>query len=198
MNQRARELHERANELERAEYRYAGLVPRLAEFFDGLAESEFGHKIDRGVLARLEQVLEQEIRPQRRATWEQYIGLCGFAWEDVVRVENPGEPPVEVAPSHMNFAPYHVEPFAWLHGWALKADGRPGKKVLVAKLRPGVTTVRVLRQGQGTPNQSLQQTPPPERGGAAERCRSACARGSSSGGSRSAGSSPTGVRGSGN
>jgi hypothetical protein len=145
LKQQARELHERANELARAEYRYNGLIRSLVEFFDGLADSEFGSKVDRGVLTRLEQVLEQEIRPRVRATWESYIALFGFAWVDVVRVENPGEPAVELAPSHMNFAPYTVEPFAWLQGWALKADGRPGKKVVIAKLRPGVSKVRVLR-----------------------------------------------------
>ncbi|QEL18864.1 hypothetical protein [Limnoglobus roseus] len=154
MDQRARELHQRSNELERAECRYADLVPRLAEFFDKLADSEFGHKIGRDVLARVEQVLGEEIRPQRRDTWDQYVALFGFTWNDVVRVDNAGETPVEMAPSHMNFAPFHIEPFAWLHGWALKADGQPGKKVLVAKLRPGVTIVRVLRRGQGTPKQA--------------------------------------------
>ena len=62
-------------------------------------------------------------------------------------------PPVELVPSHMTFAPYAVEPFSWLHGWALRADGTPGKRVVLAKLYPGITKATVL-SGSTTGNRA--------------------------------------------
>ena len=32
----------------------------------------------------------------------------------------------------------------WLHGWALKANGQPGRRVAQTKLAPGSTRVTVL------------------------------------------------------
>src|SRR5262249_28185453 len=107
----------------------SNLIRNLTEFFDGLADSEFGQKIDRAILPQREDVLVNEIRRETRQIWSYYLNLFGFAWEDTVRVENKEEPTVELVPSSMSFAPYQVEPFAWLHGWGLKSDGKPGKKV---------------------------------------------------------------------
>jgi hypothetical protein len=140
----AKALHVRANELEVAEYRYNLLTRSLLDFFQALGESEFGRKIDRDVIDQLGRVLEHEILPNIQAVRDEYTALFGFAWGDRVRVENEGAYPIEILPSHMNFAPYAIEPFSWLHGWKLKADGRPGKRVLIAKLVPGQTRVTVL------------------------------------------------------
>ncbi len=144
MKERARVLHDRANELGRAEYRYSTLIRNLTDFFQVLGDSEFGKKLDREMLDRLERVLDQDICPQLQAVREEYVSLFGFSWSDRVRVENKEMPPIELVPTYMNFAPYSVEPFAWLHGLALKANGSPGKKVLFAKLYPGMTKVTVL------------------------------------------------------
>jgi hypothetical protein len=109
-----------------------------------LGESEFVAKAEPAALARLEAVLEREIRPQERAVWEAFAELFGFAWGDRVRVVHPTHEPTDVEPTALVFNPPTGEPFALVQGRALRKDGQPGNRTAQAYLQPGVSTVTVL------------------------------------------------------
>jgi hypothetical protein len=144
MKKGVRKIHERANELSQAQYYYGQLIRELTEFFQRLGRSEFGRKVDRAVLTQLEDVLKNEIEPELKTAWCDYLRLFDCEWESIIRVENKGELAVELAPLSMLFAPYKNERFAHLQGLSLKGDGKPGKKVVIAKLRPGTTKVTTI------------------------------------------------------
>ncbi|MBY0460926.1 MAG: hypothetical protein K2V38_26705 [Gemmataceae bacterium] len=144
MGKSAQKLYDRCVELHRAEYHYDLLVDTCREIGKWIPRSEFAHKLDPAVVAEFERVLEEEIRPQLQAASDEFVAAFGIAWEDRVSVENPGEPPVRLAPWEVTFALAPTEPFGTLRGHALKADGTPGKKIVVVRLRPGISKVTVL------------------------------------------------------
>ena len=93
-----------------------------------LVKSEFVAKADPTALARLEAVLECEIRPQERAVWKAFAALFGFAWGDRVRVVHPTHEPTDLEPTALAFNPPNGEPFALVQGRALRKDGQPGNR----------------------------------------------------------------------
>jgi hypothetical protein len=144
MKQRAMKLLQRGRELGSAEYSYKSLIYQLGELFTRLAHSEFSRKIDRAVLDRLEEVLETEIVPGLVQVRDDYVALCGFAWDDWIRIQNPGVAAVELVPTQLHYNPYRDDPHAWLIGRALKANGRPGNKTVQTRLAAGTSKVTVL------------------------------------------------------
>jgi hypothetical protein len=141
---RAAWLVGRGSGLAKAEYHYNWLVTVFHKLFTGLEGNEFAAKADRQALARLEAVLEGEIRPAQQAVREEFVGLFGFAWRDRVRVANRGRPTVELEPTELWYHPWEARPTARLAGRALKRDGRPGEKVVQTPLILGVSVVTVL------------------------------------------------------
>jgi hypothetical protein len=146
MKQRALKLLRRGNELHMADYRYQSLIYHLRDLFTRMPGSEFAAKIDRKVLQTLEDTLEHEIRPGIVAAREEYVRLCGFEWDDWVRIQNPGVAAVELVATDLYFHPFRTDPYAWLHGRALKANGRPGNKGVQTRLVAGTSKVTVLSE----------------------------------------------------
>jgi hypothetical protein len=150
----AARLAARGYELAQVGHQFGQLITAYRALFEqlgrqGLGESEFVAKADRATLARLEVVLEEEIRPEERAVWAAFAGLFGFAWGDCVRVAHPSHPPADLEPSGLQFNPPSAGPFALLQGRALRRDGRPGSRTAQAYLQPGVTQVTVLSSAAG-------------------------------------------------
>jgi hypothetical protein len=144
MKSRARALIRRGAELHSAEYNYESLIYALGQLFTRMGTSEFAAKIDRDVLTTLVDALEREIRPQIPVVRDEYVRLCGFAWGDWVRIQNPGVAAVELVPTEIHYRPWKDDPSAWLHGRALKANGRPGNKGVQLRLTEGSSKVTVL------------------------------------------------------
>jgi hypothetical protein len=144
MRQRALKLLRRGNELRMADYRYQSLIHDLRALFKEMPGSEFAAKVDRKLLTTLEDALEHEIRPGIVAAREEYVRLCGFEWDDWVRIQNPGVAAVELVATNLYFHPFRSDPYAWLHGRALKANGRPGNKGVQTRLVAGSSKVTVL------------------------------------------------------
>jgi hypothetical protein len=141
----AEKLHDRAYLLGKAAEMYFSLSISAKEFLTVLGGLEFGAAIDPGLPARLDETLTQQVRPALVAAWAAYLTQFGFSIGDCVRVWTRGMPAVEFAPFQLTFyCPFRKEPFAWAVGNALKKNGSPGKRIVVAKLYPGTTTVTVL------------------------------------------------------
>jgi hypothetical protein len=149
---RAARLVRRGWELGSIEYHYAQLVGVYEILFrhleqKGLGRSEFVKKADRPALARLQAILDGEIRPQRQAVAEEFVGLFGVDWRDCIRVANPGRATFELQPTRLYFNPWETRPTAQLMGRGLKRDGRPGERIVQTPLILGVSKVTVVSGG---------------------------------------------------
>jgi hypothetical protein len=141
---RAAQLVRLGRDLAKAEYSYDWLVSVYHEVLLRLKDNELGARLDRQALARLEVVLDGEIRPQQQAVREEFVRLFGFAWGDRVRVANRGRPTVELEPTELLFHPEEARPTAQLMGRALKRDGRPGGRIIQTPLILGASEVTVI------------------------------------------------------